>query len=210
MRTRVALATAAALANANFLLAPLVGARVDLATGVISELSVAGQPGAAWFRLGDGAAGVLCALLALPPAREAVRRARFRALCLGVFGLTTLVSALVPLTCVPSLGPCPAPGGADVVHDAVSVLGTLAAVLGALALLRHARGGLRPLAALAALGSAGTGAYQVVTFLQGGDGGGGAAQRLQVLAVSLWVVLEVVSRRERAQRGRYRAASTSP
>jgi Protein of unknown function (DUF998) len=196
VRARLALAALAAVANANFLLAPLVGARVDLATGVISELSVPGQPGAVWFRLGDGTAGLLCAVLALPPRREAAPRARFRALCLAAFGLTTLVSALVPLSCAPSLGPCPpSAAGAELVHDGVSVVGTLAAVLGGLELARRARGRvLRPLAVLAALGSVGTGAYEVVTFLLGGNGGGGSAQRVQVLAVSLWVVLEVVSR----------------
>lgn len=203
MRARVVLAVLAGLANANFLLAPLLGARVDLATGVISELSVPGEPGASWFRLGDGTAGLLCAVLALPVRREPVRHARFRALCLAAFGVTTLVSALVPLTCAPSLGPCPASSaGAELVHDGVSVVGTLAAVLGGLELARRGRGRvLRPLAVLAALGSLGTGAYEVVTFLLGGNGGGGSAQRVQVLSVSLWVVLEVVSQaRERGAR----------
>lgn len=203
MRPRTALAVLAAVANANFLLAPLLGARVDLATGVISELSVPGQPGAAFFRLGDGTAGLLCALLALPVWRGGLRHERFRALCLAAFGLSTLVSAIVPLACAPSLGTCPASsGGAELVHDGVSVVGTLAAVLGVLELARRGRGRLlRPLAVLAALVSAGAGLYEVVTFLQGGNGGGGDSQRYQVLAVSLWVVLEVVSQgRERGAR----------
>lgn len=200
MRARIALAVLAGVANANFLLAPLVGARIDLSTGVISELSVPGEPGSLWFRFGDGTAGLLCALLALPLWRSGLRHARFRSLCLAAFGLTTLVSALVPLTCAPSLGVCPASSaGAELVHDGVSVIGTLGAVLGVLELAWRARGwALKPLAVLSALVSGGAGVYEVVTFLQGGNGGGGDSQRYQVLAVSLWVVLEVVSQwRER-------------
>ena len=195
MRARTALAVLAGAANANFLLAPFVGARIDLSTGVISELSVPGEPGSFWFRLGDGSAGLLCAVLALPVWRSRLRHARFRAVCLAAFGVTTLVSAIVPLTCAPSLGVCPASSaGAELVHDGVSVVGTLGAVLGVLELAWRARGWpLKSLAVLSAAVSAGAGIYEVVTFLQGGNGGGGNSQRYQVLAVSLWVVLEVVS-----------------
>ncbi|PRY15925.1 DUF998 domain-containing protein [Kineococcus rhizosphaerae] len=187
-------AVVAALANANFLLAPFVGARVDLAVGVISELSVPTEPGSIWFRLGDGSAGLLTALLALPLWRSGPRHARFRAVCLAVFGLGTFVSALVPVTCAPSLGPCPASSvGAELVHDGVSVLGTAAAVLAGAELVWRTSGVLRALALLVALVSTGCGLYEVVTFFQGGNGGGGDSQRWQVLAVSSWIVLEVVS-----------------
>lgn len=180
-------AVVAGLANANFLLVGAVGARVDLAVGVISELSVPGQPGALWFRLGDGLTGVLCTLLALP-----FRRERLRALALAAFGLGTLVSALVPLTCAPSLQTCSASSEvAELVHDGVSVVGTAGAVVGVLLLARAARGTvLHVPAVLAAVANLGCGAYEVVTFFQGGNGGGGDAQRVQVLAVSAWVVLE--------------------
>ncbi|MFD0482271.1 DUF998 domain-containing protein [Kineococcus sp. GCM10028916] len=200
MKGRIALAALAGLANANFLLAPLVGARIDLTTGVISELSVPGEPGSVWFRLGDGSAGLLCALLAVPLWRSGLRHARFRGSCLTAFGLTTLVSAIVPLTCAPSLGVCPASSaGPELLHDGVSVIGTLGAVLGVLELAWRARGwALKPLAVLSAAVSGGAGVYEVVTFLQGGNGGGGDSQRYQVLAVSAWVLLEVVSQwRER-------------
>ncbi|WP_432570229.1 DUF998 domain-containing protein [Kineococcus sp. SYSU DK005] len=223
-RARTGLAVLAGAANANFLLAPLLGTRVDLAAGVISELSVPGQPGAVWFRLGDGSAGLLCSLLALPVAlgwyrsrhdrsrRDRSRHGRsrregFGALCLGVFGVSTLLSAIVPLACAPSLGPCPASAApAELVHDAVSVVGTLAAVVGVAALAHRARGWwLWPAVVLTALVTAGTGAYEVVTFLQGGGGAGGAAQRLQVVAVSCWVVLEVAHREPDRGPGRGRA-----
>lgn len=191
----VVVAALAGITNANFLLAPLVGARIDLSTGVISELSVPGEPGALWFRLGDGSAGLLSVLLAVR-----LRRRRFSALCLAVFGVGTFVSALVPLSCAPSLGTCPASAaGPALVHDGVSVVATAAAVAGGLELAWRARGAFRWPAIAAAAVSAGCGVLGVVSFLQGGGGGGGASQRWQVLAVSAWVVLEAVARRSSAR-----------
>lgn len=185
----VAVAVVAALANVNFLLAGPLGAHVDLGVGVISELSVSGQPGAGWFRIGDGLAGLLCVLLALP-----VRRERWRACALAGFGAGTFVSALVPLTCAASLTSCPPSSlGAEIVHDGVSVLGTVGAVVGVFGLVRRTRGAGRLAAGAVALGVVGTGAWEVVTFLAGGNGAGGAAQRVQVVAVSAWVLLEAVS-----------------
>lgn len=193
-------AVVAAVANANFLLAGAVGARVDLEVGVISELSVPGQPGALWFRLGDGLAGLLTLLLALP-----FRRERVRALALAAFGLCTLVSAVVPLTCAPSLTTCPASSeAAELVHDGVSVVGTAGAVVGVLLLVLAARRTRWAVpVVLVALANLGCGLYEVVTFFQGGNGGGGDAQRVQVLAVSAWIVLEplVGRRRDEARRG---------
>ncbi|WP_432541647.1 DUF998 domain-containing protein [Kineococcus sp. SYSU DK002] len=199
--TAAALAAVAALTNANFLLAPLTGSRVDLGTGVISELSVPSQPGSAWFRLGDGTAGVLGVALAVLAWRAVAPRARFRAVCLAAFGAATLASALVPLTCAPSLGPCPASAsGAAAVHDGVSVVATTAAVLGGVELAVRARGWLRPPAVAVAAVALGCGLYEAVTFALGGTGGGGAAQRWQVLAVSAWLVLEVWTWRAPARR----------
>lgn len=200
----------AGVANSNFLLAGVVGSRVDLAVGVISELSVAGQPGAGSFRLGDGLAGALTTLLGVALLRERVGSGGprdpgtgqvhrgLRAACLLAFGVGTLVSALVPLTCAPSLGPCPASSaGPELVHDGISVLATTGAVVGGLELVWRLRRRLgTPLGVLAIvsiLGSAGAGLVQVVSFLGGGSGGGGTSQRLQVLAVSLWILLEVCS-----------------
>ncbi len=196
----VVAAVVAAVANANFLLAPVVGARIDLAVGVISELSVPSEPGSVWFRLGDGTAGVLAAALGVVLWRSAFRHARFRALCLLAFGLGTLVSAVVPVTCAPSLGPCPPSSDtAELVHDGVSVLATTGAVLGGVELAWRARGVLKALAVLTALVSAGCGLYEVVTFFQGGNGGGGNSQRWQVLSVSAWLVLEALSWGQRAR-----------
>ncbi|WP_432510281.1 DUF998 domain-containing protein [Kineococcus sp. SYSU DK001] len=198
--TALALAVVAALANANFLLVPLVGSHVDLDVGVISELSVPSQPGSVWFRLGDGTAGVLGVVLAVPAWRAVAPRARFRAVCLAAFGAATLVSALVPLTCAPSLGPCPASAaGAASVHDGVSVLATTGAVLGSVELAARARRWLRLPAVAVAAAALGCGLYETVTFAAGGNGGGGAAQRWQVLAVSGWLVLEVWTRRVRTR-----------
>jgi hypothetical protein len=199
----VVAAVVAAVANANFLLAPAVGARIDLAVGVISELSVPSEPGSVWFRLGDGTSGVLAAALGVVLWRAAgrwgFRHARFRSLCLLAFGLGTLVSAVVPVTCAPSLGPCPPSSDtAELVHDGVSVLATTGAVLGGGELAWRARGLLRVLAVLTALVSAGCGIYEVVTFFQGGNGGGGNSQRWQVLSVSAWLVLEALSWGQRA------------
>lgn len=185
------IAGVAGLANANFLLAPFVGARIDLTKGVISELSVPGEPGAVWFRLGDGGAGVLSVVLAV-----LLRRRRFSAVCLAVFGVGTFISALVPLTCAPSLGVCPASAaGPELVHDGVSVVATAAAVAGSLELAWRARGPWRWPAIAAAAVSAGCGALGVLSFATGGGGGGGASQRWQVLAVSAWIVLETLARR---------------
>jgi hypothetical protein len=178
------LAVLAALANANFVLAPVVGARVDLTSGVISELSVAGQPGAVWFRLGDGSSGLLCLVLAF-----LLRRRRFSSVCLALFGLGTFLSAVVPLTCAPSLGPCPASSDpAAFWHDAFSVVATTGAVVGVLELARRTRG---VPAIAAALVSAGCGVLGVVDVLTGGNGGG-VAQMAQVVAVSVWIVLEAL------------------
>lgn len=196
----VAAAVVAAVANANFLLAPAVGARIDLAVGVISELSVPSEPGSVWFRLGDGTAGVLAAALGVVLWRSGSRHARFRAVCLLAFGLGTLVSAVVPVTCAPSLGPCPPSSDtAELVHDGVSVLATTGAVLGGAELAWRVRGVLQALAVLTALVSAGCGLYEVVTFFQGGNGGGGNSQRWQVLSVSVWLVLEALSWGQRSR-----------
>lgn len=196
----VAAAVVAAVANANFLLAPAVGARIDLAVGVISELSVPSEPGSVWFRLGDGTAGVLAAALGVVLWRSGSRHARFRAVCLLAFGLGTLVSAVVPVTCAPSLGPCPPSSDtAELVHDGVSVLATTGAVLGGAELAWRVRGVLQALAVLTALVSAGCGLYEVVTFFQGGNGGGGNSQRWQVLSVSAWLVLEALSWGQRSR-----------
>ncbi|MEZ0492577.1 DUF998 domain-containing protein [Kineococcus sp. TBRC 1896] len=204
VRLAVVLAVLAAVANANFLLEPVVGGRVDLAVGVVSELSVPSEPGSVWFRLGDGTSGLLGAVLGVLLWRGAgargARHVRFRALCLLAFGVGTFVSALVPITCAPSLGPCPPSSEtAELVHDGVSVLATTGAVLGAGELAWRARGVLKVLAVPTALVSAGCGLYEVVTFSQGGNGGGGDSQRWQVLAVSAWLVLEALSWRPGAR-----------
>ena len=194
----LAVAVVAALADANFLLAGAVGSRLDLSVAVISELSAPGQPWAWLFRLGDGTAGVAAALLALPLLRGwGPGRVRLRGGGLLVFGVGTLASALVPLTCAASVQVCPSSSvGVEVLHDGVSVLGTTAAVVAALELAWSLRRRLpRPvplLALLTAAAAAGTGAWEVFSFCRGGNGGGGPAQSVQVLAVSCWLLLEGV------------------
>lgn len=211
----VAVAAVAAVANANFLLAGPLGSPLDLSREVISDLSAAGQPGAGWFRLGDAVAGLGSAVLALPLLRSAVRARRTRAAALLAFGIGTFVSAVVSVS------------ASELLHDAVSVLGTAGALAGVVALAWCSRdrlpGPFALLAAAAAALTVATGFWEVVTFAAGGNGGGGNAQRVQVCALSAWLVLEAVDvvragprvqdgrvRDGRVQDGRKRAANTSP
>ncbi|NAZ80298.1 DUF998 domain-containing protein [Kineococcus sp. R8] len=201
----LAVAVVAAVANANFLLAGPLGSPLDLGRDVISDLSAAGQPGAGWFRLGDAVAGLGSAVLAVPLLRSAVRARRLRAAALLAFGVGTLVSALVPVS------------ASALLHDGVSVAGTAGALGGVVVLAWCHRERLpRPHALLTLLAAAltvATGVWEVLTFAAGGNGGGGNAQRVQVCALSAWLVLEavdVVRAGARQDDGRKRAANTRP
>ena len=203
----LAVAVVAAVANGNFLLAGPLGSPLDLGRDVISDLSAAGQPGAGWFRLGDAVAGLGSALVAFPLLRSGVRARRPRAVALLAFGLGTFVSAVVSVST------------SELLHDGVSVLGTAGALAGVVVLAWCSRDRLpRPFPVLALLAAAltvATGFWEVVTFFAGGNGGGGNAQRVQVCALSAWIVLEAVDvvragAREPQEGGRNPAANTSP
>ncbi len=182
----------AAVVNANFLLDRVVGSPVDLGTGVISELSVHGLPGWWLFRLGDGSTGVLGALLGFAAWRSG---RRVTGVASVVFGVGTLLSALIPLSCAPSLGGCVGDDPTGFVHDLVSTVGTAGAIVAAAMLVHELRGRsrvLRGTALLVALGTALPGLGQTIDAASGGSGGG-IVQQVQVLAVSGWLLLEGVA-----------------
>ena len=176
-----ALGLLAAVANANFLLRRPVGSSFDPVTSEISLLSVAGQPGAWAFRAADTAAGLAAVLLALASAAVTTnfrgsRRVygRLLAVSLGAFGIGTVASAIVTLSCAMS-AQCVASPARDSVHDALSVVATLGTVVGCILLLRlragrASRGAVAGEALLAAAVT-GLAALQVIYWLGGLPGG---------------------------------------
>lgn len=192
--TTVALGATAAVLNANFLIELVVPTHLSPVGTMVSELSATGRPDAWAFRVGDGVAGALAVLLGL----LLVGRpgTRMLAWCALVFGASTTLSAAVTLPCAGGTAPACAGGatsGAELFHDSVSVLGTTAAVGGTWLLLRLLRAGrgwrLRACAATAAVVASATGLAFVVDHSLAAVPGIGLAQRAQVVAISVWLLL---------------------
>lgn len=193
LRTRwIAVGTLAGLLNANFVLERQLPVVRDLA---ISGLSVPGQPWSVAFRLGDGVSGALVAVLGVALLRGAHRARRLRAAAVLVLatGVTTWVSALVPLRCVATVSPAcagaspgAAPPLANLVHDGVSIVGTTAAIIAAALLAAATTRGQRVAHAVAFVVSATLGLALAVGAPGTVPDWFGAVQRTQVVTLSLW------------------------
>ncbi len=184
----------AGLLNANFVLERLLPGVRDVA---ISVLSVPGQPWSTAFRVGDGVSGALVALLgaALLRTARSSRRLRAAAVLVLVTGVTTWVSAVVPLSCPATASPSCAGAGpgatpplANLVHDGVSILGTTAAIIAAALLAAATTRGQRVAHAVTFVLAAGLGLALAVGARGAVPDWFGVVQRTQVGALSVWFV----------------------
>ncbi|MFI8928157.1 DUF998 domain-containing protein [Streptomyces sp. NPDC053474] len=175
----------------------------------VSELAAEDQPYGAFFRAVDFAAGVLVCAGALGGlARLRCRAAVLSALGwagLVLFGAATAADARLPLSCAPTVdaacrareraGLVPSTHAAHAVSSSVAVVGALVGMVLLTAAVRRAgAGGARQRAALAVLVAVELAATvwtlaAVFAFDAGhGTWGLGIGQRLQVLAIALWLV----------------------
>lgn len=205
----------ASLAYSSFPLQWVVGSRLSVIRSYVSELSVAGQPEAMVFRVGDTIGGVglvvLAAGLAASCARGS-RRAVAAAIALAITGLSSAADGLWPMPCAPSADPvCRAQDRSTLTaqltqtHTLASLLEFTAAVIAAVlfgtVLLRlpgHHRLGLFTLAAGLGAGTLGLGEIAMVLA---DSRAVGVPERAQVLLVSLFcAALSVHLLRRRAGR----------
>ncbi|MDO4605723.1 MAG: DUF998 domain-containing protein [Bowdeniella nasicola] len=162
---------------------------LPLATSFTSEYAAGGQPGAHFFRLADGGSGALLTVAgALLWRLLCSSRARWGALALTGWGLSTIVDAISPMSCSPHGTPscvltvdsfATAP---DIVHVISSSLATVCAVLAVVLLT-----GVRPLAIAVVA------ATIAVTAIAGLHEIGislpvGYVQRAQLLLLSCWAM----------------------
>ena len=198
----------AAIANCAFLVRSVSGSRLDPANSLISELEVPGQPSSAFFRKASLLSGLLVVALAagllrrIPPGRLGVAGCW----ALGIYGVAGAIDALIPMDCAPSAsvtclraeeeGPMSWPYQAHTWFDAA---GTVALLASLWLLGRHLAddhrwrvasvSGRTGFVVLGALSLVLTG--MSVWYLPGV----GLVQRLEVLAVSSWLLLLAVDQR---------------
>ncbi|MGZ4509146.1 MAG: DUF998 domain-containing protein [Blastococcus sp.] len=203
----------AALANCAFLVRSVSGSRLDPANSLISELEVPGQPSSAFFRGASLLSALLVVVLAaglfrrIPPGRLGVAGCW----ALGVFGVAGAIDAMIPMDCAPSAsvtclraeeaGPMSWPYQA---HTWFDVAGTVALLASLWLLGRHLRHDHRWRVA-SVTGRAGFVVLGVLSIVLTAMSvwylpGVGLVQRLQVLAVSSWLLLLAVDQR-RARAG---------
>ena len=211
----LALGALSAASNCAFLFRAVSGSRLDPLNSFISELEVPGQPYSGFFRWASLLSGLLAALFAAGLMLRLPRGRAGTAGCVGLalFGIAGAADALIPMDCAPS---------ASVVclraeqHDPTSRLyqahtwfdaaGTIALLASLWLLGRHLRRhpGWR---AAATVGSRGfvvltIGSAVLTAMSYWYTPGLGVAQRLEVLAISAWlVVLAVVQARRPHTRG---------
>lgn len=187
---------AAALTYSTWMLAELFGTRVTM-HGYLSELAALTEPNNWFYRGGDITTGFLTGLAGLVMVGIVLRRfLRYAWFAMLVFGLTTIVDGIFPMSCAPSVAPgCDlevdrAFAWTDHVHAASSVLAGVA-ILVAMVLLS-----LRPKAQLAERILVGLyGVLLIWTAIVGASGhhapGAGLlgyVQRASILAISLWFI----------------------
>jgi hypothetical protein len=190
--------------NLSFVLESLLPGPAHVGATVVSDLSVPGRPWSWLFRAADIGSGAclmaLCVVLLAHRPRAAARadRAAWLAatLATAVFAVSTVVAASVTETCAPLADPsCPATmaeaSTTDLVHDAVSSVGSTAGVLAALifaVVLRRTRW-LAALHGAAFAAAASSGLLFVAWQAQPQDDLSGWAQRVQIIALSAWFVV---------------------
>lgn len=188
----------AAVLNANFALEGLLPGPVRIGRRAVSELGVGSAPWSWVFRLGDGSSAAVLLAVAVGMLRLGRRSLAWRsaARLLVAFAATTLVSAVVPLTCPATASsactgspPGTPPPWANVVHDDVSIVGTTAGIAAAALLALATRRGQRVGHWLVFVASAGLGVALVVGAQGAVPGWFGWVQRGQILVLSIWFVV---------------------
>ena len=195
----------AGVLNANFALEWLLPGQGDAGRSVVSDLGLASHPWSWVFRLGDALGAVLLLVIGLALLRSVrpsptwlVTTWRGRAWRVGAwlvtgFAVTTLIAALVPLSCAATADSTCAHGSpgspaplANLLHDGVSISGTTAGIVAA-ALLALATRGWQSLAHWVAFALAAALGLALVGGAQGEVAEWfGWVQRAQILVLSLW------------------------
>lgn len=217
--TGVALGAAAAVLNLSFVFEWLLPGGTNVGGAVVSDLSIRARPWSWAFR-GADALSAVCVIvltgLCLVALRARPHEPRGRPLWLAawtltaVFAVSTLLAALVTETCARDVAPrCPAGQAAptaDLVHDVISSAGSTAAVLAALAFAVAVRATTRLALAhgLCFVVAAASGLLFVATQARPDDDLSGWVQRVQIIALSAWLVVVGVT----ADRQWLRAASS--
>lgn len=200
----VALGVLACVLNLSFAVESLLPGPALVGATAVSDLSAPGRPWNWLFRAADVGSGmcllVLCVVLLARRPRGGARSARIAwvaaTVATAVFAVSTVVAATVTETCAPPFDPsCPGSMAeasmTDLVHDAVSSVGSTAGVLAVLAfavLLRRTRW-LASLHGAAFAAAAASGLVFVAWQAQPDDDLSGWAQRVQIVALSAWFVL---------------------
>jgi hypothetical protein len=211
----LALGVLACVLNVSFVLESLLPGGVRVGATVVSDLSAPGRPWSWLFRTADIGSGacllLLCVVLLARRPRVGARSARIAWVAAtgatAVFAVSTVVAAAVTETCAPSFDPsCPGSmtdaSTTDLVHDAVSSVGSTAGVLAALAfavVLRRTRW-LAVLHGAAFAAAASSGLVFVAWQAGPHDDLSGWAQRVQIVALSAWFVVLGVTAARRAPR----------
>ena len=125
-----ALTVVAGLAYSLFLLTPVLGRDPRPGDSFVSELAATDQPTSAVFRVVDGVVGLVLVLVGIHLAIRTHRVSpRWAGASLALFGVATLLDAVMPMTCAPSADPvCAAEeAGRSVtsfgLHEVTSVVG---------------------------------------------------------------------------------------
>ncbi|MCU1607382.1 MAG: hypothetical protein JWP46_3847 [Modestobacter sp.] len=218
----LALGLLSAASNCAFLVRAVSGSRLDPLNSFISELEVPGQPDSGFFRWASLVSALLAVvfaaglLLGLPWGRCGVAGCA----ALALFGVAGVIDAVIPMDCAPSAsvmcmraqeqGPT---SWAYEAHTWFDVLGTVALLASLWLLGRHLRPhpGWRAVAVVGSTGfvwlTAGSGVLTVMSLWYAP--GVGVAQRLQVLAISAWLVVLAIAQARRPAARTVDAASAS-
>ncbi len=213
MNTRRGLVAALAVGVAgitysSWVVESLFPAGLDPLRSSLSELAADGRPFRLIYVTGDVVTAVVALIAAaaflLPRPLADGLLERVAVIAFGCFGAATLADALYPIGCIPNLDPgCPAvsPGLFPQLHHIHALTSSIAVIslfiaVGA-ATLAAARGGewravRRPGAAVAAVMVAAT-AWMLIAANLSGDYWVGLAQRIQVGAMSVWMITWAVA-----------------
>lgn len=197
---------AAGVVYSAFLVAPLLGTRLDPGRSFVSELAALDQPHGLAFRVVDAVVGLVVVVAGVQLVHGTrVPAVRWAGAALGLFGVATLLDVAAPMTCAPSADPACAAAEASRsalafgLHELAGVASNGAAVLAAVLLVlarsrgRTARQPASPfegalLAGLPLIAVPGLLVILEETVGIGLDGVVGYVQRVQVLALSVVLV----------------------
>jgi hypothetical protein len=200
----------AAAFNCAFLFRAASASRLDPVNSMISELEVPGQP-LSWFFRGASLLSGLAAVafaVGLRPRIPAGRWGLAGCVALGLYGLAGAADALIPMDCAPSAsvvcfradmaGPTSWPFQA---HTWFDVAGSIAVLVSLWLLGRHLvqHPEWRRTSVITRAGFAGLAAVSAVLTLMSAQylPGVGVVQRVEVLAVSVWLIVLALSVRRR-------------